>query len=338
MGKVDLKANLHQNPLKHLLIMKKFLIASLLIGICFQLVAYPITPQTLRKEIENSTYIVLSAIINPNLPVETSKYYDEETQDSVEINSFSPGGDGIAELVIQKVLKGRIRKDTIQVIYPGGMMSPRPPRYPDSMKVIAFLRYNKESDSYETVGLSYGTILFDLNESTTLYENLIEQYLDIAKIKSKKKKKYRVAKWLIECCKDRSTRWHGAYDLARDRHWISYYDQSIDEKFAEFLSSEDSSVLEQIFLSCDTINQTDLCLSGFVKQENNEQLKMILIFNMGFFRSFFSEYLMKRFLEINDNPQLREVYVEYSDLSHFDEDDKERAKYLNERFIALALE
>lgn len=316
--------------------MRRILLILLTLICVPKIYAYPISPQTLRKQIENSKYIVIATIDNPKPEGEKYKILDKNTGDSVEVETISLWGDGTADLRILKILKGEIENNSILVNYPSNMSNPRPPRYPHQKKVIAFLNDRDTSSNYTTVGLSYGTILFELDESTVLFETLINEHITISKLRNKKKKRTLTATWLVKCCKERSTRWHGAYELNRYRHWMSYYDHSYDNEYSKYLTQEDRSTLEQIVLSSDTISYNELCLSDFVSKQNEEKLKDVLIFNLKIFRIYFSEDLMKRYLELESNSELELIYEEYKGLSLTDKENEEKAITLNTKFIEIA--
>jgi hypothetical protein len=301
-----------------------------------ELFGYPITPQTLRKQIENSKYIVIAIIDNPETKKVKSRVFDKKTGDTIEVFKMSLFGDGLAELEILKVLKGKIENDSIMVTYPSDMSNPRPPDYSHKKKVIAFLNDDDTTANFVTVGLSYGTILFEQDESTQNFEALISEYLPIAKIKNKKMKMRLTTSWLVKCCAERSTRWHGAYELNRKRHWMSYYDQSIDNEFFNYLTSEEKTTLEKIVLDSDTISYDELCLSDFVSSDKTEELKKILIFNLKFFRIFFTEDLMKRYIELDDNVELKLIYEAYLKVNLTDKKHEDEAIELNARFIEIA--
>ena len=319
---------------------KQIMIRNLLIVLILfsssELYGYPITPQTLRMQIENSKYIVIAVIDNPETEEVKSKVFDKKTGDSVEVFKMSLFGDGIAELKILKVLKGKIENDSIIVTYPSNMSNPRPPNYSHKKKVIAFLNDDDTTTNYVTVGLSYGTILFEQDDSTQDFETLISEYLPIAKIKNKKKKLRLTTAWLVKCCAERSTRWNGAYELNRKRHWASYYDRSVENEFFKYLTPEEKNALEKIVLDSDTIAYNELCLSDFVSPDKTEELKKILIFNLKFFRIFFTEDLMKRYIELDDNVELKLIYEAYLKVDLTDKKHEDEAIELNARFIEIA--
>ena len=67
--------------------------------------AYPITPQTLRKLIERSQYIVITTVDNPETKGEPEKYFDKAKNDTVLVYRMTFGGDGLADIYIQEILK-----------------------------------------------------------------------------------------------------------------------------------------------------------------------------------------------------------------------------------------
>jgi hypothetical protein len=315
--------------------MKKFLII-LLFNLTIQLgYSYPITPQTLRKQIENSDYIVIGKISNP--PTEIESYqFDSVCNCNKKILLTRLYGDGVADLSILKTLKGELTHDSISVIYPNNISNPRPPKYPDGKIVIAFLRKSDSIGFFETVGLSYGTIIFDSLNETNEYELRIQEYINILKIKNERKRKTETASWLVRCCLSKETRWHGSYELSKNRHWISYYDKSKDEKFKRYLSPSEILILENIVLTSDTIGYNELCLSDFVRKKNNYRLQNILLNNIEYHRILFSQALMERYIQIDKNQELKLLLKNYESLELTKKDKENEAIAISTQFVEKA--
>jgi hypothetical protein len=299
--------------------------------------SYPITPQTLRKLILGSTYIVIAKIDNPN-PIHPFIYFDKEKNDSVIGYSETLGGDGLADLYIEEVIKGELLQNHIIVKYENNMSNPKPPRYPDREIVLAFLTKDDTSSYFRTFGLSYGTKIFKNPAIMISYKNKIVDYLEILKIPPKRKQRLATVEWLVQCCEDIHTRWEGAYELARNRHWASYYDQSKDPNFSRDLNKMQRQRLDSIVFSADTINYNQLCLTDFVGKKNYSKLRELLIKNLDFAYFSIAKDLMKKYIDITSNSQLKKIYKKAENLYSLGLDDEQNRKKVVADFIATAME
>lgn len=315
--------------------MRKILIFLLFISSIGKVFSYPITPQTLRKLIIGSTYIVVAKIDNPN-PKYPYKYFDKNKNDSTTGYYELLWGDGLADLNIEQVLKGELNQNHIIVRYENTMSNPRPSHYPDKEIVLAFLAKDDTSKYYRTIGLSYGTKIFKNPSILTSYVNKIVDYLEILKITDRKKQRLATVEWLVKCSQDTNTRWEGAYELSRNRHWASYYDRSKDLHFSRDLNKIQKQKLDSIVFSTDTINYSQLCLTDFVIKKNYSKLRQLLIKNLEFAYFSLAKALMKKYVDITPNSQLKKIYLKAENLYSLGLDDEQNRKTVVEDFIKAA--
>lgn len=303
------------------------------IGIIY---SYPITPQTLRKLIIQSKYIVLAKIENPNSPEKRYTYFDKDKQDSVTVYEQLLWGDGFANLEIQQVFKGQIAQKNIVVKYENNISNPRPPEYPDNKLVIAFLTKEDTSSYYTTIGLSYGTKIIETTAVLESYKNSIVHYVHILDETNKRKQKKATVEWLVQCALDSNIRWNGAYELSRKRHWISYYDQSKDPLFANKLTKEQKLRLENIVLFTDSISYNELCLIDFVSKKNFFRIREKILKNLDFAYFSIAKELMKKYIEITPDAGLKKIYEKAKNLDSLDNDDEENRRKIIRDFISAA--
>lgn len=298
-----------------------------------QTFAYPITPQTLRKLILRSQYIVIALIDNPDKGGE--KFFDPKTNDTLE--RFSFGGDGLADLYIKEILKGKPdNQQHILVSYETGMICPAPANYPDKKLVIAFLGKEDTSKTYFTYGLSYGSKIMENETELNAFKARITEYIDILKIKSKHKRKLATVEWLVKCAEDKYTRWEGAYELARKGDFMSYYDRSKDEQFYKKLSISQMHRLDSAFFATDTIGYNEMCLANLISKDNYPKLKKHLLKNLSFANYYIATDIMKKILEFTPNAELQQIFDEADNLSYSDKDREVKQKKLVDKFVIVA--
>jgi hypothetical protein len=293
-------------------------------------IAYPITPQTLRKLIEQSSYIVIARVDNPE---KGEKWIDPKTGDT--LLSYTFGGDGLADLYIKEVLKGNTYTNHIQVTYEAGMSNPRPPFYPDTKTVIAFLNKEDSATTYYTYGLSYGTKIMESEAEMNVYKTRIVEYLEILKLKNKREKKQATIEWLVKCAENEYTRWNGVYDLSRQGHYIAFYDLSKDEKLYKKLNTSQILRLDSIYFATDTIGFTELCLVKLIPEEHHARLKAHLLRNLSFADYFLQYDITEQIIRIFPDKELKKIYEKLSD-NRYDKEKESVWRELIEQFIARA--
>lgn len=295
--------------------------------------AYPITPQTLRKLISESQFIVIALIDNPETGGE--KFFDPKTNDTLEYFTF--GGDGLADLYIKEVLKGKPDNlEHIMVSYEAGMICPAPPDYPDKKMVIAFLGKEDTSKTYFTYGLSYGSKIMENDIEINAFKTRILEYIEILKIKNKHNRELATIEWLVKCAENKYTRWEGAYELSRKGDFMSYYDYSKDEQFHKELSKSQLHRLDSVFFATDTITTNEMCLSNLISNDNYPKLKKHLLKNLPYSYYYMATDIMKKIIEISPNAELQKIVDEVDKLSYNDEERESKQKKLVDKFVAIA--
>ena len=299
---------------KYLSFDQSLLLAIFILSLSFQQsFAYPITPQTLRKLITRSEYIVIAMIDNPD---KGEKYYDPVVKDSLE--QFNFGGDGLADLNIKEILKGKPDDlHHVAVMYEAGMICPASPYYPDKKMVIAFLGKEDSSKTYFTYGLSYGSKVMDNETELNSFKARIVEYIKILKIKNKHKQKTATVEWLVKCSEDKYTRWEGAYELSRKGDFMSYYDRSKDEQFYKKVSKSQLKRLDSVFFATDTIGYSEICLSNLISKDHYSQLKQHLLKSLTLSDYYVVNDIMQKIIEIYPSQKLYTIYKEVDDLSYF---------------------
>jgi hypothetical protein len=154
-------------------------------------VAFPIEPQTLRKLIESSAYIIIAKVDNPTTKIGKETYYE----------------DGLANLYINETLKGNLDAAHIQVAYIAGMVCPAPPEYPNHSTVLTFLNKNETDSTFSTQGLSYGSKIMISEAALSAYRTRIIEYLEILKIANLHQRKAATVELLVKCSENKFTIW-----------------------------------------------------------------------------------------------------------------------------------
>lgn len=300
--------------------------------------AYPITPQTLRKLIENSQYIVIAKVDNPEPKGEPVKIFDKEKNDTVIAYRRTFGGDGLADLHINECLKGDLSVTRIQVSYEAGMICPAPASYPDQKTVIAFLYKNETDSTFATEGLSYGSKIMYSEEALSAYRTSILAYLEILKIANLHERKKATVEWLVRCSENNYTRWEGAYELSREGHYIAYYDRSTDPKFYKKLTKSQLQRLDSTFFAAETIGYSELCLSNLLSKQSYPRLKVLLIHHLEKANFYLASDIMQRIIDLDPSKELLSVYEEFRNISYDDRDIKENYQILVKEFVRVASE
>ena len=298
--------------------------------------AYPITPQTLRKLIESSQFIVIATVDNPETKGEPVKYFDKAKNDTVLVYKTTLGGDGLADLYIKEILKGKPSDLHIQVTYEAGMICPTPARYPDKKTVIAFLYKDDTSLTYRTVGLSYGSKIMESEEELSSYRSRIFEYFEIIKMTSRRKKNQATVEWLVKCSENKFTRWEGAYELSRHGDFMSYYDRSKDPQFYKKLSKSQLQRLDSAFFATDTIGYNELCLAKLISKESKLRLKKHLIKNLEFATYYIAQDIMKIIIDITSSKELQLIYEEADNIKYDDKEKEAKQKLIIDKFITIA--
>lgn len=317
--------------------MRRFFPLFLFVFTFGHLLSYPIAPQTLRKLIERSEYIVIATVENPDPPAEKVKHFDKQKNDTVIWIKVMYGGDGIADLNITEMLKGNPQDQQHMVVrYGVGVVCPAPAVYPDKKTVIAFLSKEEKSDTMFTEGLSYGSKIMNTEQELSLYKTRINEYLEILKIKEKQKKIAATVEWLTKCAENKYTRWDGAYDLSRGIFHSSHYDNSKAPNYSKELTENQLRRLDSAFFATEKVGYSELALSGFIDQNKYPQLKEHLLKSLAFSSYYLTIDILKRITEIYPNTELVSIYEEVENIEYNDKEKELKQKRLVKKFIQVA--
>lgn len=302
--------------------MKHLLLLLFLQCITKTVFAWPIEPQTLRKLIESSAYIVIAKVDN-----------QEPKRGNI---IYSEGGEGLANLYIKETLKGDLHANHIQVFYEAGMVCPAPPIYLNQSTVLAFLYKNETGSTFSTQGLSYGSKVMLSEAALSAYRTRIIEYLEILKVANPHQRNAATVEWLVKCSENKFTRWEGAYELSRKGNFMSHYDRSTDPQFYKHLSKSQLQRLDAAFFATDTIGYSELCLAKLISKQSYKRLKSHLLYNLAFADYYLAEDIMRMIIDIDLSKELMSIYEEARNISYDDKGKEAKQKIIIAKFISGA--
>lgn len=282
--------------------------------------AYPIPPQPLRKLCIESQFIVIATV---------------EGVDSVEgRDGFS---EGKARLRVSSVLKGKINKPVIEVIYSPNMVCPAPPRYQQGSTVIAFLDRSRGERFYTTHGLSYGAKALS-DTDLRIYTERIREILEIQKHGDSAEKEKQVIEWLVRCAEEPATRWEGAYELSPAGDFMFFYEREEPHNYAAKLNEDQKARLSEALFRSTTISREELCLINLLKDTERERL---VPFILKYLKKvvddppYYVEGLMA-FISFNlGDEEAIKLTREFSEIDSFDKKDEGKRRKVLSDFINL---
>ena len=316
--------------MKRLFIIIIFIIAELSVW------AYPIKPLTLRRLIIYSEFIVFATVDNPFQASNTNMFYDESIGDSIQVLSNNINEDGLADLIIQEILKGEISSQIITVEYPALLICPKPPSYPDKKTVITFLNKKDTSSIYNTSGLSYGSKIMDNEVELNEYKTRVIEFLNILKISSHRKRKKATIEWLVKCAEKESTRWEGSYELSRNAKFMLDYDESEYEDFQKHLTQIQKDRLAVALFLTDTIRLGELYLARVIDKKMHYRLRTYLINNLMRTNYYLVEDVMSMIIRIEPNNELNRVFENLKAISYGESERGIKQKQLIIEFMEIA--
>lgn len=297
-----------------------FILALFMFGVTHHIVAYPISPRPLRKLIIESEHIVFANV--------------------VDIKEDVSGGDPFfstkAILVINEILQGKIKTDTIHVFFSPGMVCPAPAEYEKGTKVLVFLDDWEQGSGYTTHALSYGSKRLD-DLGYSIYRKRIKEMQEILKIKNDKEKIRSTIDWLVTCASHPKTRWEGLYELSPESDFMSYYDQNQDTFVKKYkLNNKQLQKLRKSFFAIDKIGYTDIPLIDLVVTENDKEALAFLVHQIKSIELeslWYKEFLFIRVAELTNRDDLRYIVSEMESLDFMDEKRDKKSIILAKEFI-----
>ena len=197
--------------------------------------AYPISPVPLWELVVDSDLVVVAQVDGVR---------EKEKQED-DIFPFS-----IARLVVHETWKGESLQ-TVEVVFPAGLICPAPPRYLDKKTVVAFLA--KDDGSWSTVALSYGTLyptgseIDDLRIMVRSARALLEDGASPAE----------KTDWLVEAAARPGTRWHGLYEILPAADQLhSYYDGNTRTAESDLLTRDQLARIAAGFAASPSTDRT----------------------------------------------------------------------------------
>lgn len=281
---------------------------------------YPIEPCPLKTLCEEADLIVRARV------------------DSTEqLNSSSRNL--LAMLDVKTVLHGKVRSESVEVIWSGAMICPEPARYSGGTSVIAFLNWDEEGSRYSTSCLSYG--LKELDEAgLDSYSKAIERYFVIRDMKIDAAKRDALyLDWIVGLAVDPVTRWEGTYELAPISRWDVGRTSSLSDKYIERLTGQQIQRLQQALLATkNLVEEGSLCLVRVMRELGDPDLPAFLLKYLAACRDdklfdshFYLDEIMMTAAAMEENAEAMVFAEEYGRIFLISDSDSSKAKAEQER-------
>lgn len=220
--------------------------------------SFPIPGKTLKALVEETPYVIEGEVFKiDSVKIEKSNYLS------------------IAKIKILKILKGQIKKDTINIYFQANMICPEPDLYKIDEKVLCFIdnSFYKQLDWYYVPTLSYGKKTIVNTNMEEIYANRINEYLDILKLENQNEKKLKTAEWLVKCAENDISRKDAVSDLLKRFD----YEKNIETiYYADLLTTNQKERLYNTFLNLnEVLNYYDFSLLNFTKEINDKNILRI---------------------------------------------------------------
>jgi hypothetical protein len=221
--------------------------------------SFPIPGKTLKALIEETPYVIEGEVFKiDSVKTEKGNYLS------------------IAKIKILKILKGQIKKDTINIYFQANMICPEPDLYKIDEKVLCFIdnSFYKQLDWYYVPTLSYGKKTIVNNNMEEIYANRINEYLDILKLENQNEKNLKTTEWLVKCAEIDITRKDAVSDLIKTFD----YEKNIETvHYRNFLTINHRERLYNTFINLSgELDPYDLRLLNFIRGINDKNILHIL--------------------------------------------------------------
>lgn len=221
--------------------------------------SFPIPEKTLKALIKETPYIIEGEVFK----IDSIKTKNDELL-------------SIAKIKILKILKGQVINDTINIYFRPNLICPAPDTYQINEKVLCFIddRYYKELGGYNVPNLSYGKKTIVNNYVKEIFENRINEYLNILKLENQYKRDIETTEWLVKCAEIDITRNDAVSDLLKKYD----YEKNIETiYYADLLTTNQKERLYNCFVNIKgSISYVDLSLLNFTKGINDKNILRIL--------------------------------------------------------------
>ncbi len=178
--------------------MKNTIILVLILLIFQNNYSFPIPAKTLKALIEETKYIIEGEVIK----IDSIKIENDEVL-------------SIAKIKILKIYNGQVINDTINIYFRPNLICPAPDTYQINEKVLCFIddNFHKELGGYYVPNLDYGKKTITDDTVKNIYENRINEYLNILKLENQNEKDIETTEWLVKCAEINITRKDAVSDL-----------------------------------------------------------------------------------------------------------------------------
>lgn len=303
--------------------MKKLFFIIIIIFSCNSISAtiYPITPRPLRKLVIESDAAIVGKVVSVY-----DKKHEGKKKKNIHYTSHK-----VAKIVVIEVLQGKVKNDTIEILFNPNMICPSPPMYYEKTSVIAFLDNNK-SGGYSTHALSYGSKTLDSIGISTYKDRIIE-IQKILKLQDSVSKRTETIEWLVKCAEKKTTSWEGVFELSDFKE----FSNDPDNSFKNFLTESQKARLKNAFISSTQSSYYDFNLSDLIYDENKSEIDSILLEKLKKLPEedyyYASDYIL-RLKHKNTTEEMEKLLTKYYEVQFENEKIQEKNKIIVE-FIKL---
>ncbi len=304
--------------------MKKLTLLLVSATISVSVFAYPITPRPLRKLIIESEYIIWGKVL------EVGYIKPDKKKENF-------WGRDYALIVITATLQGKIKTDTIRVLFTAGLICPAPGVFYKGEQVLAFLDKKEKTKDFQIHALSYGVKHGLSTQEYITYKNRITEMQAILRIQDSKTCNETVIDWLVRCAEQGATRWEGLYELSPHSDFMSYYDHGESISKDIIVSTENRKKLFDVLLLVDTLSYDDIALADMAKGINDSVLlefiksKLLLFDEESYWTA---ADVMQRIVLLTGNTELEKLVEKFKEVYFGNtEKDKMEAKRILDSFI-----
>lgn len=292
----------------------------LLVGLSINTFAYPISPRPLRKLVIESEHIIVGYV--------ASTYNNENKEDD------NLWGRAAAKIAVLEQLKGKIKEDSIEVLFNPYMICPAPARYTDSTFVIAFI--DKKGNQYYTHALSYGAKTLT-KAAIEIYKARIAEIQNLLKIENKDEQYKAIVEWLVTCAENETTRWEGVFELSPQSDFMSYYSRDKKEGFDKALTAAQKERLKTAILNTKNFSYEDFGLVDLVYIGNEKEIDTILINRLALLKEkqyWLIDDFMDRLKHRNNSTAMQSLLADFDKIK-WERNKNEEKKKMITQFIAL---
>lgn len=182
-----------------------------------------------------------------------------------------PWNSDYATIIVNEILKGSLKSDTLKVYFTDGMICPAPGTFFQGEEVLAFLDKRKKMDGFEVHALSYGVRHGLTKQDLATFRDRIQEIQEMLQTGENECNEC-VVGWLVKCALEKCTRWDGVYELSPQSDFMSYYDRDTVVQRGVFLNPMQKTKLFDALLAVDTLDYSDIALADIVMGINDSLL------------------------------------------------------------------